>query len=89
MVQINTEKMKLKTFKDLEFKPHPSGRGEQAKTNLNGCLICVNKGEDFECSFDTFELYSDRLKPFSKVKGYATVTQITTHMVYVQKHPKK
>jgi len=42
LVIVNTEKMKLKTFKDLEFNPHPSGRGEQAKTNLNGCFICVN-----------------------------------------------
>lgn len=81
--------MKLKTFKDLEFKPHPSGSGEQATIKLNGCFICVNKGKDFECSLDTFELYSDRLITFSKVKGYATKEQITKHMVYVQKHPKK
>ena len=83
--------MKLKTFKDLEFKPHPLGYKNhiQATITLNGCEISVIQGSTFYCGFDTYEIMSDRTHQKRGIRGWLTKEQITKHMVYVQKHPKK
>ena len=77
--------MKLKTFKDLEFKPHPLVEGLHAEIIINGEYIGVSQGDNYK----TYQLTSNRLKQKSGVLHYATKEQITKHLVYVQKHPKK
>ena len=86
----------MKTFNDLDFKDHSIHRDGLAKeavmTFEDGSNISVLKGSrslhGFYCSGDTFEIMSSRMSG-DGVKGWVTEKQITTHMRYIQKHPKK
>lgn len=80
----------MKTFKDLEFKPHPSGQGQQAKMIFeDGTEISVICGSSFYyCGVNTFEMMSDRITRNGGVRGWLSPEQITRHMRYVQKNPK-
>ena len=80
----------IKTFRDLEFKPHPNNyglydKGVQAKLNFdNGHWISVIGG--------AMGMYGDGVNTFeiwrscdSDVKGYLTPEEVTEEMVELQK----
>jgi len=81
----------MKTFKDLKFKPHPNGFGKAAAIKLDdGTAISVICGSSFYyCGTHTYEMMSDRITQNGGVRGYLTEKQITAHMIYVQKNPKR
>ena len=75
----------MKTFKDLEFKPHPNGQGGvQAIMKFeNGHRISVVGG--------SYGLHGDGKKTFEiwrscdiDVKGYLTKDEITAEMLELQ-----
>lgn len=78
----------MKTFKDLEFKPHPNGMGGiQAVMEFNnGHKISVVGGRE--------GLYGDGVKTFeiwrscdSDVKGHLTPEEVTEEMIELQNLP--
>lgn len=78
----------MKTFKDLEFKPHRSGLGGiQAVMEFNnGHKISVVGGRE--------GLYGDGIKTFeiwrscdSDVKGHLTPEEVTEEMIELQNLP--
>ena len=82
----------MKTFKDLVFKTHGMGKeyGIQARTILaDGTEISVIQGKHFYNGIGSYEMMSCRVKQNSGVRGWLTPKQITAHMIYVQKNPKK
>jgi len=77
----------MKTFKDLEFNPHPSGNGIQARVNFkNGHGLSVVKGHIFIGDNDLFEmaeLFNDELVSGTSIME-VTEEQITEKLIELQ-----
>ena len=86
------EHEKIKTFKDLKFEKHPSGKGLQARIRFkDGNEVFVNYGHSsFRCDKNTFEVRSTRFwRKTNGIKGYMTKKQISFHMRYLQVEPRE
>ena len=77
----------MKTFKDLEFNPHPSGNGIQARVNFkNGHGLSVVKGHIFIGDNDLYEmaeLFNDELVSGTSIME-VTEEQITEKLIELQ-----
>jgi hypothetical protein len=77
----------MKTFKDLEFNPHPSGNGIQAIVNFkNGHGLSVVKGHIFIGNNDLYEmaeLFNDELVSGTSIME-VTEEQITEKLIELQ-----
>jgi hypothetical protein len=77
----------MKTFKDLEFNPHPSGNGIQARANFkNGHGLSVVKGHIFIGNNDLYEmaeLFNDELVSGTSIME-VTEEQITEKLIELQ-----
>lgn len=80
----------MKTFKDLQFYPHPMGEGKQARITLSDgtkiSIICG--GRSMYCGEGTYEMMSSRTRSSDGIRGWITEEQITRHLIYCQKNPK-
>jgi hypothetical protein len=77
----------MKTFKDLEFNPHPSGNGIQSRVNFkNGHGLSVVKGHIFIGDNDLYEmaeLFNDELVSGTSIME-VTEEQITEKLIELQ-----
>lgn len=86
----------MKTFNDLEFKPHGyiDGVINAVMTFEDGSEISVLKQTKDEvdanlcCSQVSFEMMSNRSNKSGGVRGWLSKDQITRHMRYIQNNPK-
>ena len=77
----------MKTFKDLEFKPHTIGYGKQAVMEFeNGKNISVIIGEKFYSNgIDTYEIMSSLTDlTHTGVEGYLTKEKVEKHLIELQ-----
>ena len=99
-LQAFVKKLKMKTFKDLEFKQHPSSitefdMGVQARLEFdNGFEVSVVKGPHtyggdgglYELAvFKGGELHYDNPVPNGDVVGYLREEDVTDAMLVIQK----
>lgn len=85
----------MKTFKDLEFKPHPMGKGIQARMDFDsGFGVSVVStpfsygGADgmYELAvFKDGEIHYDTLVANGDVQGYLTEDNVSELMIQIQK----
>ena len=78
----------MKTFKDLEFKPHELGDGIHATMKFeDGSEISVIRTSFSYSNNNSFEMMSNRTNTQSGVRGWLSKDNITRHMKYIQNNP--
>lgn len=81
----------IKTFQDLEFKKHRTiPNGTLAKMEFpDGSKISIITGDGTYSGTGSYEMLSNRTNRKGGIQGWITPEEITRHMKYIQKNPKK
>lgn len=85
------EVARKQTFQDLEFKQHRTiPNGTLAKMEFpDGSKISIITGDGTYSGTGSYEMLSNRTNRKDGIQGWITPEEITRHMKYIQKTPKK